>query len=134
MSDRGRSPSPAGPGGPSGSERRPSPSPSGRSAASGPSGGNWIQGPGFDPAKPAKKEEKGNTRVELPPDAYISDTRKDMFTLRGNKLNTEGQAAQVEINQYRMTKFDFSKKIYQYDASLPTLLPLSLLTTFLGRH
>ncbi|CAM1504240.1 Fc.00g018310.m01.CDS01 [Cosmosporella sp. VM-42] len=111
MSDRGRSPGPGGP-----SERRPSQSPAGRSTASGPQGGgNWPSGLGFDPAKPTKKEEKGNTRMELPPDAYVSETRKDAFTLRGNKLNTEGQATQVEVNQYRMTKFDFSKKIYQYD-------------------
>ena len=50
-----------------------------------------------------------------------------MFTFRGNKLNMEGQPAYVEINQYRITELEFSKKIYQYDVSLPTLLPLSLL-------
>lgn len=55
--------------------------------------------------------------MELPPDAYVLDAQKDMFALRGNKFNTEGSKAIVEVNQYRMTKFDFSKKIYQYDAS-----------------
>ncbi|OAA73597.1 eukaryotic translation initiation factor 2C 2 [Cordyceps fumosorosea ARSEF 2679] len=79
----------------------------------------WNQGPGFDPARlggPTKRA--GNTRMELPPDAYVSDTQKSMFTLRGNNLNTEGSPAVVEVNQYRMTKFDFSKKIYQYDVAL----------------
>lgn len=61
--------------------------------------------------------------MELPPDAYISETRKDFFTLRGNKLNTEGKPEQVEVNQYRMTKFDFTKKIYQYDVRF-LILPL----------
>ena len=70
---------------------------------------------GFDPAKPAAKEDKGNTRMELPPDAYVSDAQKSRFTLRGNKLNTEGKPAAVEVNQYRMKTFDFSKKIFQYD-------------------
>ncbi|KAM5355683.1 hypothetical protein ACJ41O_002329 [Fusarium nematophilum] len=117
MSDRGRSPSPAGPGGPSGPERRPSQSPSrspARSAASGPAAG-WTKGPGFDPAKPQRQEDQGNTRMELPPDAYVSETKKDLFTLRGKQLNTEGKPEQIEVNQYRMTKFDFTKKIHQYD-------------------
>lgn len=61
--------------------------------------------------------------MELPPDAYIPETRKDAFTLRGNKLNTEGKPEQIEVNQYRMTKFDFTKKIYQYDARF-LILPL----------
>ncbi|KAK7415854.1 Protein argonaute [Neonectria magnoliae] len=124
MSDRGRrSPSPSGPGSSSG-ERRPSQSPSrGRTdspsgSAAGKPGSGWAKGPGFDPARPAPKEEKGNTRMELPPDAYVSETKKDLFTLRGNKLNTEGKAELVEVNQYRMTKFDFTKKIYQYDVVL----------------
>ena len=55
--------------------------------------------------------------MELPPDAYVSETKKDLFTLRGKRLNTEGKAESVEVNQYRMTKFDFTKKIYQYDVS-----------------
>lgn len=129
MSDRGRSPGGSGPGGPGGPGRRPSQSPSrsrhdspARSTASGaPSGSlstKWPQGPGYDPARPAKQAEKGNTRMELPPDAYVSETKKDLFTLRGNKLNTEGKTEMIEVNQYRMTKFDFSKKIYQYDVSV----------------
>ncbi|KAF5000779.1 hypothetical protein FDECE_11134 [Fusarium decemcellulare] len=120
MSDRGRSPSPAGPGGPSSSGRRPSQSPA-RSPAPPSAGGaaaGWAQGPGFDPAKPQRQEDQGNTRMELPPDAYVSETKKDLFTLRGGKLNTEGKPEQIEVNQYRMTKFDFSKKIYQYDVVL----------------
>ncbi|KAJ4271702.1 Protein argonaute [Fusarium torreyae] len=117
MSDRGRSPSPAGSGGPSGSGRRPSQSPARSatgSAAGGPAAG-WSKGPGFDPAKPQGQEDKGNTRMELPPDAYVSETKKDLFTLRNGKFNTEGKPEHIEVNQYRMTKFDFSKKIYQYD-------------------
>ncbi|KAL6852704.1 Protein argonaute [Amphichorda felina] len=72
----------------------------------------WNPGPGFDPAR--GPERKGNTRMELPPDAYM-DGKKSEFTLRGNKLNTEGAPDVVHTNQYRMIKFDFSKKIYQYD-------------------
>ncbi|KAH7156838.1 eukaryotic translation initiation factor 2c [Dactylonectria macrodidyma] len=123
-SDRGRSPSPSGKGSTSG-ERRPSQSPSGtrsdspsRSAAGGKPSSGWKQGPGFDPARGPPKQERGNTRVELPPDAYISATNKDFFTLREKKLNTEGKVEQIEVNQYRMTKFDFAKKIYQYDVIL----------------
>lgn len=55
--------------------------------------------------------------MELPPDAFVANTNKDMFAVRGNKLNTEGQNAMIEVNQYRMTKFNFNKKIYQYDVS-----------------
>lgn len=55
--------------------------------------------------------------MELPPDAYVSETKKDLFTLRNGKFNTEGKPEQIEVNQYRMTKFDFSKKIHQYDVS-----------------
>lgn len=77
---------------------------------------------GFDPAKPAASAEKPfNNRLELPPDAYSAN--KDMFTLRGNKLNTEGRPAPVEVNQYRMKKLDLSKKIYQYDVSTPRSCP-----------
>ncbi|TQW08035.1 CFIA complex component Rna14 [Cordyceps javanica] len=89
-----------------------------RTAASQPGQPGWTQGPGFDPARLGPARKAGNTRMELPPDAYVSDTRKSMFTLRGNNLNTEGSPATIEINQYRMTKFDFSKKIYQYDVAL----------------
>lgn len=135
MADRGRPPHASGP--PSGrapsqasavrspdASRVASPA---RSAAGQP---GWTQGPGVDPARlggPVRKA--GNTRMELPPDAYVSDTQKSMFTLRGNNLNTEGSPAVVEVNQYRMTKFDFSKKIYQYDVSTPaSCLPRNILT------
>lgn len=57
--------------------------------------------------------------MELPADAYITDTKKSQFALRENRFNTEGKKEMVEINQYRMKNFDFSKKIYQYDVSLP---------------
>lgn len=117
MSDRGRSPSPAGSGGPSGSGRRPSQSPAG-------SAGGYAKPLGYDPAKPLKQQDQGNTRMELPPDAYISETKKDMFTLRKGRFNTEGKPEQIEVNQYRMTKFDFSKKIYQYDVSIHHLYTL----------
>lgn len=52
--------------------------------------------------------------MELPPDAYTTGN-KTSFTARGNKLNSEGTPDMVHVNQYRMKKFDFSKKIYQYD-------------------
>ncbi|TWU78208.1 hypothetical protein ED733_007930 [Metarhizium rileyi] len=121
MSDRGRSPAPSGQG--SSGSRHPSRAPQGSAPgsragspsrpASGPSG--WAAGPGYDPAKPASQPDKGNTRMELPPDAYVTEALKDVFALRGNKFNTEGSSAMIEVNQYRMKKFDFSKKIYQYD-------------------
>jgi eukaryotic translation initiation factor 2C len=118
MSDRGRSPSPAGPGSSSGSGRRPSQSPA-RSASGSAAGrpAGYAKPLGFDPAKPQKQEDQGNTRMELPPDAYVMETKKDLFTLRNGRFNTEGKAEMIEVNQYRMTKFDFSKKIYQYDVS-----------------
>ena len=64
------------------------------------------------------EEKKGNTRMELPPDAYMIDNNKSKFTMRGNKLNSEGTPDVVHVNQYRMKKFDFSKKIYQYDVCI----------------
>ncbi|KAF4453519.1 hypothetical protein F53441_3832 [Fusarium austroafricanum] len=120
MSDRGRSSSPAGSGGPSQSGRRPSQSPARSatgSAAAGPSTG-FPKPLGFDPAKTPGQDNQGNTRMELPPDAYVSETKKDLFTLRKGRFNTEGKPEQIEVNQYRMTKFDFNKKIHQYDVSL----------------
>lgn len=127
MSERGRSPAPPGEGGSSqarqssrgSTSRSGSPSRasvSGTSVAGAPATG-WKTGPGFDPAKPAAKEQRGNTRMELPPDAYVTEARKDTFALRGNKLNTQGKLDAIEVNQLRMTKFDFSKTIYQYDVS-----------------
>lgn len=125
MSDRGRSPAGSAPGA-SPQSRQPSRSGSSRSRAASPAQTSvsgdpktgWAPSMGFDPAKPPSKDRKGNTRMELPPDAFISnEDRKDMFATRGNKFNTEGRAEKVEVNQFRMTKFDFSKKIYQYDVS-----------------
>lgn len=60
--------------------------------------------------------------MELPPDAYLTDTKKSQFALRGNKLNTEGTQDMVHTNQYRMKSFDTSKKIFQYDVSNSELL------------
>jgi eukaryotic translation initiation factor 2C len=78
---------------------------------------------GVDPAKPKDDPEKrGNTRMELPPDAYITDSNKDVFPLRKG-FNTEGKPEIIEVNQYRMTKFDFNKKIYQYDVSIAPNCP-----------
>ena len=53
--------------------------------------------------------------MELPADAFVADTKKSLFALRGKNVNSEGKPTQVDVNQYRMTKFDFSKKIFQYD-------------------
>lgn len=69
------------------------------------------------PAGVAPADKATNTRMELPPDAYVSATSKSMFALRGNKLNTEGRETDIQVNQYRMKRFDFNKKIYQYDVS-----------------
>lgn len=130
MSDRGRSPERSGGGGPSRSSRQGSTSPTqsggspaprgpspARSSGSGSQGSpsGWKKGMGFDPAKPADDKSKGNTRMELPADAYSSN--RDMFSLRGNKFNTEGKPEQMQVNQYRMKKIDLSKKIHQYDVS-----------------
>ncbi|KOS17677.1 hypothetical protein ESCO_002684 [Escovopsis weberi] len=67
----------------------------------------WTPPMVADPARFEKREERGNTRMELPPDAYLSETGKDLFALRGNKFNTEGRPEMVEVNQLRMTKFSF---------------------------
>lgn len=71
-----------------------------------------------DEASASSKQGMGNTRMELPPDAYVTSLKKSMFPHRGNKFNSEGQIQTIEVNQYRMTNFDFKKKIYQYDVSL----------------
>ncbi|KJZ77147.1 hypothetical protein HIM_03468 [Hirsutella minnesotensis 3608] len=128
MSDRGRSQSPAPSAGrppsqsraasrsasPHGQATSRSASPHGPTAQPG-----WAPAMGKDPARlTTKTEDKGNTRMELPPDAYVSDTQKSIFALRGNKLNTEGKPAQIQVNQYRMTAFDFGKKIHQYDVNI----------------
>lgn len=123
MSDRGRSPARSG----TGSTQlpvRPAQSPHGsgsgsRAGSPAPSSTapGWTPGPGYDPAKPSGQQDRGNTRMELPPDAYVTDGQRDMFALRGNKFNSEGNSIVVEVNQYRMKKFDFQKKIHQYDVS-----------------
>ncbi|KAG6012482.1 hypothetical protein E4U43_007782 [Claviceps pusilla] len=110
MSQRGRSPAP--------SAAAPSGSRTGSAAPSAGRPSGWVAGPGFDPARSTTQQDKGNTRMELPPDAYVLDAQKDIFALRGNKYNTDGSKAIVEVNQYRMTKFDFAKKIFQYDVSI----------------
>lgn len=91
-----------------------------RSAQQGPAG--YPPALGQDPGRIESAnsgKRAGNTRMELPPDAYVTGLPKESsaFTLRQNNLNTEGQPAMVEVNQYRMTKFNFDKKIYQYDVS-----------------
>lgn len=89
---------------------------------------------GYDPAKLAKKQDKGNTRMELPADAYVSDTQKSMFALRGNKLNTEGKPAIVDVNQYRMVNFNFKKTIYQYDVSISPDMEKSVVLKKIWAH
>ncbi|KAG6103770.1 hypothetical protein E4U14_006116 [Claviceps sp. LM454 group G7] len=76
-----------------------------------------VEALGVDPARGTAQQNEGNTRMELPPDAYILHRKKDTFALRGNKYNTEGSKAIVEVNQYQMTKFDYNlnKNIHQYD-------------------
>ncbi|KAL6893135.1 Piwi domain-containing protein [Trichoderma longibrachiatum] len=141
MSERGRSPAASGHGTPGQGSPHPSRGPSvaasarsrGASPAQGPqrqgspaqgsqSGGSkpgWAPSMGFDPAKPESKDRKGNTRMELPADAFLdNEDQKDVFAVRGKNLNTEGRPEMVEVNQLRMTKFDFSKRIYQYDVVL----------------
>lgn len=79
---------------------------------------------GSDPAR-NPDTDKGNTRMELPPDAYLLGENKDIFALRNNRFNSEGGKALVSVNQFRMTGFDFNKKVYQYDVSaLPQVFDL----------
>lgn len=130
MSDRGRSPAPSGGSDPrrgssgsrppsGGGSRGSSPAPSG-SGQPGPSAApGWTAGPGFDPAKPASSGlDKPNTRMELPPEAYLLDKGKDAFCLRGQKYNTEGTQDLVHTNSIRITKVNLDKKIHQFDVSL----------------
>lgn len=121
MSDRGDSPSRR-PGSRDSSPSRPGSSGGDRPrASSGASGSQPTGYPaplGFDPAREnQEKDKRGNTRMELPPDAYTSPDQQNMFALRGNKFNTQGKPDTVLVNQYRMTKFNFNKTIYQYDVS-----------------
>lgn len=102
-------------------ETSPAPSagsrPPSRAQSPGPPSG-YPQGIGYDPAKPTSSDDRGNTRMELPPDAYVADIKKSSFALRGKKLNSEGSPAALQVNQYRMTKFDPNVKVYQYDVCL----------------
>ncbi|KAF4126056.1 eukaryotic translation initiation factor 2C [Geosmithia morbida] len=59
-----------------------------------------------------------NTRMELPPEAYVLGGGKSPFALRNNKFNTEGTSDMVYVNQYRVKKVDFTKKVYQYDVTV----------------
>ncbi|KAF4949798.1 hypothetical protein FSARC_13401, partial [Fusarium sarcochroum] len=52
-------------------------------------------------AKPQGQADKGNARMELPSENYVSGTKMGLFTLRNGKLNREGKAEQIEVNQYR---------------------------------
>ncbi|KEY67893.1 hypothetical protein S7711_02104 [Stachybotrys chartarum IBT 7711] len=122
MSDRDDSPSRR-PGSRDSSPSRPGSSGGDRPrASSGASGSQPTGYPaplGFDPAREKQeKDKRGNTRMELPPDAYTSPDQQNMFALRGNKFNTQGKPETVLVNQYRMTKFNFNKTIYQYDVAL----------------
>lgn len=71
---------------------------------------------GKDPAR-LEPERKVFQRVELPADAYALD-RPDFFLSRPKKFNESGQAANIEVNQYKVTSFDFSKTVHQYAVSV----------------
>lgn len=134
MSDRGRSPAPSSGGDPrrassgsrppsaggsrAGGSRADSPAPSG-SGQSGGAAAGWQAGPGYDPARLSSgaQDRKYNTRMELPPEAYLTTQGKDVFCLRGQKVNTEGAPDMIHTNSIRVTKVNLSKKIYQFDVS-----------------
>uniref|UniRef100_A0A8H7NIM4 Uncharacterized protein n=1 Tax=Bionectria ochroleuca TaxID=29856 RepID=A0A8H7NIM4_BIOOC len=83
--------------------------------------GSPKAGPPTSPRRPAvvpPAQKSGNTRMELPPDAYVSDTQKSRFALRGTKFNTEGKPAQIAVNQYRLKSLNYDGKIHQYDVSV----------------
>jgi eukaryotic translation initiation factor 2C len=59
--------------------------------------------------------------VELPADAYTLD-RPDIFAARPKApAAAVGQSCQLEVNSYRVTSFDFSKKVHQYSVSISPL-------------
>ncbi|QPH10460.1 hypothetical protein C2857_001778 [Epichloe festucae Fl1] len=111
------------------SQRGPSPSPSAaaspgsRTGSPGPGAPGWVAGPGFDPARSSTQIEGGNTRMELPPDAYVLDAQKDMFALRGNKFNTEGSKAIVEVvvSPDTEAKSALMRKIWNHGATKQAL-------------
>lgn len=82
----------------------------------------FPQSLGYDPAKPTGQDDKGNTRMELPPDAYVADSKKSLFAQRGKKLNSEGSPTNLQVNQYRMTKFNPNVKIFQFDVCYLTFI------------
>lgn len=112
MSDRRRSPAlGSGPGSRSGAQSQ-SPSRSGRGSPSLPKQSPYGPGLGYDPAKSGvavSGRRQDNKRLDLPADAFM-DHKQGTFPLRGNKFNTEGRQDMVEVNQYRMTQFDFQKR------------------------
>ncbi|CAG9941306.1 unnamed protein product [Clonostachys rosea f. rosea IK726] len=86
--------------------------------------GSPKAGPPTSPRRPAvvpPAQKSGNTRMELPPDAYVSDTQKSRFALRGTKFNTEGKPAQIAVNQYRLKSLNYDGKIHQYDINVTSI-------------
>ncbi|KAF3360877.1 hypothetical protein VDGD_10484 [Verticillium dahliae] len=79
---------------------------------------------GYDPAKPAVKPEqdRGNTRLDLPPEAYMSAERLknpgfQPFAKRPG-FNKTGTPVPLEINQFKVASWSTDCRIYQFDISI----------------
>ncbi|PKS13025.1 hypothetical protein jhhlp_000366 [Lomentospora prolificans] len=76
------------------------------------------RGMGYDPAKPEQiPKNKFNSRVDLPPEAYMKEPIDNRFTKRPG-FNTTGRVISVDVNQFAVTSINQSLKIYQYDISV----------------
>ncbi|KAM0278769.1 hypothetical protein ACHAQH_004960 [Verticillium albo-atrum] len=79
---------------------------------------------GYDPAKPAPKpdQDKGNTRLDLPPEAYMSAERLQNpgfqpFAKRPG-FNKTGTPVPLEINQFKVAAWSTDCRIYQFDITI----------------
>lgn len=78
----------------------------------------WPRSSASTPYTPGQDSGKLNARIELPLDACASETKKDIFISHGSEYNNfECTIRKVEVNECRMTKFDFKKDINWYDLS-----------------
>ncbi|KAM0324838.1 hypothetical protein ACHAQA_007804 [Verticillium albo-atrum] len=85
---------------------------------------NFPKPLGYDPAKPPPKpdQDKGNTRLDLPPEAYMSAERLrnpgfQPFAKRPG-FNKTGTPVPLEVNQFKVASWNIECRIYQFDITI----------------
>ncbi|ROT35771.1 argonaute [Sodiomyces alkalinus F11] len=83
---------------------------------------------GYDPAR-TSTEDKGNTRLDLPLEAYITAERLRNAGIqafaRRPKTTPIGKPVDLEVNQFRVNSWNDQARAYQFDVSI-TPAPLKL--------